>query len=103
MRRAVGNLLDNAIRHAPGSPVAVKVEQTAMESILTVTDHGPGLPADLQPRIFDRFWRGDGDRAGSGLGLPIAKQVALAHGGDLTVDSPGPDGVGAVFTLRLRR
>lgn len=104
VRRAVANLVDNAIRHAPsGSIVAVEVAATADEAAVTVTDHGPGIPTDRQDRVFERFWR-DGSAGGaSGLGLPIARQVALAHGGDLQLRSPGPDGDGCVFTLRLRR
>jgi len=107
VRRAVLNLLDNAVRHAPaGSTVEVAVEVAAgasgAEARVVVTDHGPGVPPDQQERIFERFWRGGTGAPGTGLGLPIASQVARAHGGALTVRSPGPAGDGAVFTLTLR-
>ena len=112
VRRAVANLLDNAVRHAPdGSAVDVGVAVTAAGAAVSVADHGPGIPPDQQDHIFERFWRGgagtpdaaDGPGTpGTGLGLPIARQIALAHGGDLTVRSPGPAGDGATFTLSLR-
>lgn len=104
VRRAVANLVDNAVRHAPaGSPVEVAVEAADHEVAVVVTDHGPGIPPEQQSRVFERFWRGRGDTRGTGLGLPIARQVALAHGGTLTLVSPGPSGDGCVFRLSLRR
>jgi signal transduction histidine kinase len=104
VRRAVSNLVDNAVRYAPaGSTVEVGVGVTESEAKVSVTDHGPGISRDEQAHIFERFWRGRSDRDGSGLGLPIARQIALAHGGDLTVTSPGPAGDGSVFELTLRR
>jgi signal transduction histidine kinase len=103
VRRAVANLVDNAIRHAPGASVAVDVHVSDDEASVVVTDDGPGVARDRQERIFERFWSEDPEDAGAGLGLPIAKQIALAHGGDLTVRSPAINGTGAAFTLRLRR
>jgi signal transduction histidine kinase len=101
VRRAISNLLDNAIRHAPsGSTVDVHVGLSPDRVVVTVTDHGPGIPPAEQERVFERFWRGGG--AGTGLGLPIASQIAQAHGGAVTVTSPGPDGDGAVVRLTLR-
>ena len=99
VRRAVANLLDNARRYSVG--VEVDVEADDGVAAVTVTDHGPGIPAEQQERIFERFWRARPDAGGTGLGLPIARQVALAHGGDLTVTSPGPAGDGAAFRLTL--
>ncbi|HEX5944879.1 MAG TPA: HAMP domain-containing sensor histidine kinase [Acidimicrobiales bacterium] len=102
--RAVANLVDNAVRYSPeGSAVAVEVTADETEAAILVTDHGPGVPSEEQDRVFERFWRGRPDTPGTGLGLPIARQIAAAHGGSLTVRSPGPDGDGSVFTLRLRR
>jgi signal transduction histidine kinase len=104
VHRAVSNLVDNAIRHAPaGTAVEVHVEATASEVAVVVTDHGAGIPPAEQGRIFQRFWRSRHDVEGTGLGLPIANQVSLAHGGQLTVTSPGPAGDGCVFRLSLRR
>lgn len=101
VRRAVANLVDNALAHAPARST-VEVHVRSEDLSVVVTDHGPGVPAEDQGQIFDRFWRGRADGSGTGLGLPIARQVALAHGGDLIVESPGPSGDGASFTLRLQ-
>lgn len=101
--RAVSNLLRNAIRHAPGgSAVDIRVEPAEAVAAVVVVDHGPGIPADELGQVFERYWR-SGSGPGTGLGLPIARQVAQAHGGDLTVASPGPDGDGCAFRLSLRR
>jgi two-component system sensor histidine kinase MprB len=97
--RAIGNLLDNAVKwNGDGAPIDVTVKDGAV----TVRDHGPGIdPADL-PHVFDRFYRAPRARAlpGSGLGLAIVRQVAEAHGGAVTA-ARAEDG-GSVFTLELR-
>ncbi|MFB4283139.1 MULTISPECIES: HAMP domain-containing sensor histidine kinase [unclassified Nonomuraea] len=103
VRRAISNLVDNAIRYAPaGSTVGVHIETTPAQVAVVVTDHGPGIPPDQQERILERFWRGGDSGPGAGLGLPIAGQIAQAHGGTVTVTSPGPSGDGSVFRLTLR-
>jgi signal transduction histidine kinase len=104
VRRAVANVVDNAVGHAPaGSAVEIEVGLSETHATVVVTDHGPGIPAEQQDQVFERFWRARPDAQGTGLGLPIARQIAQAHGGDLTVLSPGPDGDGCAFTLTLRR
>ena len=98
LARAVNNLLDNAVKYSPaGEPVEIEVA----DGRLVVRDHGPGIPADELPRVFDRFHRGAGvrDIPGSGLGLAIVKQVAEAHGG--SVSAANANGGGAEFILRL--
>jgi signal transduction histidine kinase len=103
-RRAVANLVDNAIRHAPpDSTVEVEVQVNDSDASVLVTDHGPGIPAGEQEHIFERFWRGDGGPSRTGLGLAIVKQIASAHGGDVTLRSPSSAGDGCTFLLRLRR
>ena len=96
--RAVANLLDNAGKHSPPESVVV-VRLHGGE--LTVRDHGPGIPPDELPMVFDRFYRGASARGrpGSGLGLAIVRQVAEQHGG--TVAAEHPPGGGALFRLRL--
>ncbi len=82
LERAIGNLVDNALKHAdPGSPVDVVVDGTSVE----VRDRGPGIdPAD-QSRVFDRFYRATTARTapGSGLGLAIVRQIVERHGGQV--------------------
>jgi two-component system OmpR family sensor kinase len=97
------NLLDNA-RHATpaGGTVTVSVRRAGERVLLEVADTGSGVPAAERALIFERFGRGDASRSrntgGAGLGLPIARGLARAHGGDLTyVDSPA----GATFRVDL--
>jgi two-component system OmpR family sensor kinase len=95
LHQVLANLLANARTHTPdGTTVTVGVSATRDTATLTVTDGGPGIPADLQPHIFERFARGDSSRsraAGStGLGLSIVHAVVTAHQGQVRVDSrPG--------------
>ena len=104
VRRAVHNLVDNAVRHCPGgTTVRVAVELSPAEAAVVVTDDGPGIPAAEQDRVFQRFWRGQTGVAGTGLGLAIAHQVAVAHGGTLTLTSSGAVGTGCEFRLTVRR
>jgi two-component system sensor histidine kinase MprB len=98
LARAVNNLLDNAASHtSPGGPVEIVVDSSGIK----VRDHGDGIAAGDLPHVFDRFYRGENSRGrqGSGLGLAIVRQVALAHGGEVTAAN-APDG-GALFTLFL--
>lgn len=96
LRQLVGNLVGNAVRHTPaGGSVTVNcaVRDDGWLAI-EVIDTGVGISADDLPKLFDRFWRADASRSrstgGSGLGLPIARQLARAHGGEITVASePG--------------
>jgi two-component system, OmpR family, sensor histidine kinase MprB len=96
--RAVGNLLDNAIKW---SPQGGEVEVTCREHTLWVRDHGPGINEEDLPHIFDRFYRAPAARPlpGSGLGLAIVAQVATEEGGTVNAGN-APDG-GAYFTLSM--
>ncbi|WP_028813181.1 sensor histidine kinase [Streptomyces flavidovirens] len=102
LARVLGNLLDNAQRHARSS-VAVSVRRERGAVVLGVADDGAGVPVEERERIFERFVRLDDartrDDGGAGLGLAIARDVAMRHGGSLSV-SEG-EGGGALFTLRL--
>jgi two-component system sensor histidine kinase MprB len=100
LERAVGNLIDNAIKYSPpGQPVEIALSATQ----LTVRDHGPGISAEDLPHIFDRFYRGAEARGrpGSGLGLAIVRQVATQQGGSIAAES-APGG-GTLMRLRLPR
>jgi two-component system OmpR family sensor kinase len=87
----LSNLLDNALRYTPsGGRVDVAVERDAAAAVLTVTDTGPGIPADERERVFDRFYRGKATEPGSGLGLSIVRRIADAHRGTIALDdAPG--------------
>jgi two-component system OmpR family sensor kinase len=77
-RTLLGNLVDNALRYTPGGGrVDVQVRQVSAEAVLSVTDTGPGIPAEERERVFDRFYRGSqATTHGSGLGLAIVKRIA---------------------------
>ena len=93
MRQLVMILLDNAVKFTPGGgDVRVAVERRDDVAALVVEDSGPGIPADVLPHVFERFFRGDEARTrtrGAGLGLSIARWIATSHGGELTIASPG--------------
>jgi two-component system, OmpR family, sensor histidine kinase MprB len=98
IERAVGNLLDNA---AKWSPPGGEVEVELHRGQLVVRDHGPGIPEEDLPYVFDRFYRARAARGmpGSGLGLAIVRQVAEAHGGTVVADRA--DGGGTLMRLTL--
>jgi len=101
LARAVGNLLDNAVRHADGA-VTVTLAERDGYAVLTVADDGPGIPVAERERIFERFTRLDDARSadgGAGLGLAIAREIAARHGGSLRLTDGGA--AGARFALRL--
>ncbi|MER7661389.1 MULTISPECIES: HAMP domain-containing sensor histidine kinase [unclassified Streptomyces] len=100
----LANLIGNALKHG-GSPVRVSVRPVDGELLIEVRDHGPGIPEDVLPHVFDRFYKASASRPrseGSGLGLSIAMENAHIHGGTITAAN-SPDGDGAVFVLRLPR
>ena len=102
IRQVLDVLLDNAFKHTPaGGSVEIKVTRSPGVVTTTVTDAGPGIPADQLLYVFDRLYRGDSSRStpGSGLGLAIAKQIVARHGGSLTAENVPEDG--ARFILRL--
>ncbi len=99
LRQALDNLLANAVQHGGGLGIVVDVGARDGELRLSVVDRGPGVPVEDQKRIFEPGVSLDPSRPGSGLGLGIARAIAEAHGGALTVTSAG--GEGATFTLTL--
>ena len=104
LRQALMNLVDNAIKYSPdGGRIEISVSQAPEGTILEVADTGPGIPPDLQSRIFDRFYRVDEARSrengGTGLGLAIAKWAVEVNGGRLTLEPP--KGAGSRFRITL--
>jgi len=107
LRRMILNLLDNAIKYTPeGGRVTVACNRVGDEYVLTITDTGGGIPVELQPRIFERFFRADkarsraeNDGGGAGLGLSISRWIAEAHHGRLELTRS--DSVGSTFTAYL--
>ncbi len=104
LEQAVVNLIDNAIKYSDeGSLIDVSTTVDDGGIAIVVSDHGRGISAEHQPRIFERFYRVDKSRSrelgGTGLGLAIVKHIAQAHGGNIDVESR--PGEGSTFTLRL--
>ncbi|MGJ7485979.1 DUF4118 domain-containing protein [Variovorax sp. LT2P21] len=105
IERVLVNLLENAAKYG-APPIVVGAQATADALVLSVRDHGPGLPAALRGReqlLFDKFTRGQTESAtpGVGLGLAICKAIVGAHGGDIT--AANASGGGAEFTVTLPR
>jgi heavy metal sensor kinase len=103
LQRMILNLLDNAVKYTPsGGEISVALIARNGDARLTVRDNGIGIPAKDQPHVFDRFYRVDKARSramgGAGLGLSIARQIAEAHGGTVSVESSAQ---GSVFTIQL--
>ena len=102
LHRLTLNLLENAIRHTPaGTHIRASTAAVGGTAVLTVEDDGPGIPAELEQRVFERFVRAtrDGGR-GSGLGLAIVRAVVEAHGGTVRLERP-ESGKGTRFVIRL--
>ena len=98
LRQLLTNVIGNAIHHARHS-VAVTCQRTADTLTVRVADDGQGIGGADQARIFDRFVRLSSTYVGAGLGLPIARWVAEAHGGSVTLESSAP--TGSVFLITL--
>lgn len=96
----IRNLVDNAIRYCyPDGKVLVHLSQTDTEQVLQVQDNGPGIPGELQARVFERFFRVLGNKStGSGLGLAIVKQICDLHGARVELDSP-KEGTGLIIRI----
>jgi two-component system sensor histidine kinase KdpD len=101
LQHALANLVLNAATHTPaGTPIELRAESVPDELRFSVADRGPGIPADVLPRIFEKFFRGPGVAAGgSGLGLTIAKGFVEAQGG--RIHAANREGGGTVFTISL--
>lgn len=104
LKQLLLNLVDNAIKYTPdGGKISMSLSKKDRNAIVEISDNGVGIPADDLPRIFDRFYRVDKARSrnpgGSGLGLSIARWIAVAHGGTISVESK--IGQGSTFYVIL--
>jgi signal transduction histidine kinase len=101
MIQVLANLLANALKFTqPGGSIVVQAESVEDRIRIAVVDDGPGIPAGMQERIFERFWQaGRDDRRGSGLGLYISRHIVEAHRGEIHAESPVAGGSRIVVTL----
>jgi signal transduction histidine kinase len=101
LEQILDNLIDNAIEATPAGRAVTLVVRAGSPGVeVHVVDEGPGMSPDEMARAFDRFWQGGrGGRAGTGLGLPIAAQLARAGGGTLRLQPAPGGGVDALISL----
>ena len=104
LEQVLYNLVENAVKYSPeGGHIEIAALREGRNAVITVTDDGPGIPAEDLPHIFDRFYRVDKarsrDTGGTGLGLSIVRQIVTLHQGTVTVDSV--EGQGSVFRVEL--
>ncbi|ANB75211.1 sensor histidine kinase [Paraburkholderia phytofirmans] len=98
----VTNLVDNALRYTqPGGCVTVHTQRSHDRATVRVLDNGPGIKAEARARVFERFYRASNHADGTGLGLPIVREIAHRQGGTVTLE-PGEGGVGLVATVEMR-
>ncbi len=104
LERALGNLIDNAVKYGAGR-LRIETDSDAGEAVFRISDQGPGIPDHELPLLFEPFYRPDTSRSrhtgGTGLGLAIVKAVAQSHGGEATLTSEL--GIGTTASLRLPR
>lgn len=110
LRQVVANVVGNALVHTPpGSPIEITTSRRGSSAgatvVLAVRDHGPGLPADVAARAFERFYRADPARSrhrgGSGLGLSIVEATVGAHGGSVRLETAPGEGTTVVVELPM--
>ena len=110
LTQVFSNLVDNAIRHTPaGGTVQVRAQEVGQYVQVSIADTGPGIPEADLGRIFERFYQKDksrrgGSKRGTGLGLAIAKEIVLAHGGEISVNNQNESnsgGQGCIFVVKL--
>ena len=87
LARAIANLIDNACRHGDQSPICVRIARHSDALVLEIENGGSGIPAHARESVFEPFFRGPDSAEGFGLGLPFARAVARAHGGDVEFGS----------------
>ncbi len=103
LERALYNLISNSLNYTPkGGKISISMEKQGRTLLICVSDNGEGISPDVLPTLFERFTEhGIGDsRWGMGLGLPMAREIARLHGGDLIV-APNPEGQGTSITFSL--
>lgn len=101
LKRCIVNLVNNAIRY--GDRAEIRVTNTEEELVISICDHGPGVPEEILPKLFEPFYRLESSRArqtgGTGLGLGIARNIARAHGGDLILRNRSKGGLCAEISI----
>ena len=106
IRQVILNVIDNAIKYTQKGSITVNLSKDTVAGTVrvAVTDTGMGISPEEKEKLFQKFSRGEGGKTntgGSGLGLYLAKQIAEAHGGHISIDSPGV-GLGSTFSIDFK-
>lgn len=104
LRQVIGGIFENAVKYAgPDFQLDVVARREGENAVLAITDDGPGLPADTQTGVFERFTRGaqNQEARGFGVGLALARWIIEEHNGAITIESPVVDGTGTRLDIRL--
>lgn len=102
LKQVYENLISNAVKYAPGSPVKIHLHADNKVFVTVIADQGPGIPEKYQPNLFERFYRSPSNKPnqhGSGMGLYISRQIVEAHNGDISIQSE--EGKGTTFVISL--
>ena len=101
LAQVFGNLIDNAVKYAPGSRISISLKVDKDKQTVIFADQGPGIPSEHLPFLFERFYRvsGHSTKRGAGLGLFICKQIVQAHHGQISVNTT--PGKGTAFLIEL--
>ena len=100
LKQVLLNILDNAAKYGKnGGSVAVAVKPDGADVVVTVRDHGPGIPEAELPHVKEKFYKGSSRERGSGIGLAVCEEIVVRHGGTLTVENA--EGGGVCVTVRL--
>lgn len=98
--QVITNLLDNAVKYTPGGLIELVLSSpSASNVVISVRDHGAGVPKEHRPRLFERFYQAHADRAGMGLGLYVSRQIVERHGGTIYAEFPADGGARFVVSL----
>lgn len=104
---AIRQLIDNALKYSPpGTPLDIAIQSTPERAVLSLHDHGPGIPERDWDRVFDKYYRRESARRlvpGTGLGLYIAREIARAHSQDLWIESASPEGTRFCLGLPMEK
>ena len=104
LRQVFVNIIDNARKYSPpNETIDIKIERRSEWAAVVIADHGPGIPAADLPRVKQKFYKGNANKPGSGIGLAVSDEIVQMHGGELRIESEEGDGTVVTILLPLDR
>ena len=104
LRQVFVNIIDNARKYSPpNETIDIKIERRSEWAAVVIADHGPGIPAADLPRVKQKFYKGNANKPGSGIGLAVSDEIIQMHGGELRIESEEGDGTVVTILLPLDR